>query len=260
MNSSPSNQQILEELRQMDWDEFEELVAEHWEERGWNTRVTSGSQDRGIDIEATKHNPAKSKLLIQAKRHQQGNKVSAPRIQQYAGLLHTENNVDTVYVVTTSSFTRQAKETADDTQVKLINGQKLARQLSDQLITEWFGDTANLSNSTNNKNKKTQSRKSEIRISDSDANSLPPRNTGSDSDYPEYINGTEYIYGSSGKVLIISTLLIYFGGVVWLTDSISILPNNAFGWFIGNIIFAVLLILLLLFLALVGRLSKVLLE
>jgi hypothetical protein len=141
MNNSPSNSQILEELRQMDWDEFEELVAEHWEEDGWDTQVTSGSQDRGIDIEATKHNPAKSRLLIQAKRHQQGNKVSAPKIREYAGLYQQENNVDTVYVVTTSSFTQQAKEIADDTQVKLINGQKLARKLSDQLIREWLSDS-----------------------------------------------------------------------------------------------------------------------
>jgi ribosomal protein S27AE len=110
----------------MDEYEFEELVADIWEQRGWETSVTTGSSDRGIDVIAEKSSPFTQKQLIQAKRYSVGNKIGSPSIQQYSSLRHQEGDVDAVVVVTTSSFSSQAKRTAEDLNVKLIDGTTLA--------------------------------------------------------------------------------------------------------------------------------------
>lgn len=116
---------VLDKLRHMDEYEFEHLVAELWQMRGWATRVTSGSNDRGIDVVAEKSSPFYQKQLIQAKRYAKDSKISSPDIQQYSSLRHQEDDVDAVVIVTTSSFTSQAKRSAKDLNVKLIDGSSL---------------------------------------------------------------------------------------------------------------------------------------
>jgi transcription elongation factor Elf1 len=126
-----SNESVLPELRQMDAYEFEQLVANVWEQRGWDTTVTSGSADRGIDVIAKRASPIRQKQLIQAKRYAESNRIGAPDIQQYSSLKHQESNVDAVVVVTTSSFTSQAQQTATDLNVKLVSGRDLVDMMSD---------------------------------------------------------------------------------------------------------------------------------
>ena len=97
--------EVLSQLRQMDEYEFEHLVSDLWEKRGWQTTVTSGSSDQGIDVIAEKSSPFSQKYLIQAKRYSEGNKIGSPAIQQYSSLRRQEDDVDAVVIVTTSSFT-----------------------------------------------------------------------------------------------------------------------------------------------------------
>lgn len=123
--------QLLSQLRQMDEYEFEQLVADVWEQRGWNTTVTTGSSDRGIDVIAKKSSPFHQKHLIQVKRYSAGNKIGSPDIQQYSSLKKQENDADAVVVVTTSSFSSQAEQAAEDLNVKLINGQELCDTITD---------------------------------------------------------------------------------------------------------------------------------
>lgn len=126
-----SRRELLSQLREIDEYEFEKLVADTWEQRGWETTVTTGSSDRGIDIIVKKNNPFKQKHVIQAKRYAEGNKVGSPDIQQYSSLQQQEPNVDSVIIVTTSSFSVQAKEIADDLNVKLVNGRELSQIILD---------------------------------------------------------------------------------------------------------------------------------
>lgn len=77
-----SRDEVLAQLRRMDEYEFEYLVAEVWERRGWETTVTTGSTDRGIDVIAQKSSPFSQKHLIQAKRYSEGSKIGGPDIQQ----------------------------------------------------------------------------------------------------------------------------------------------------------------------------------
>lgn len=105
-------------------------MAELWQRRGWDTTVTTESNDKGIDIVATRSTPYQEKELIQAKRYQEGNRVGGPEIQQYASLRHQEDNVDKVVVVTTSGFTDSALSIAKKANLKLIDGVGLAQLVS----------------------------------------------------------------------------------------------------------------------------------
>ncbi|WP_226013609.1 restriction endonuclease [Halomicrobium salinisoli] len=108
--------------------QFEKFVAELWARRGWETEVTSGSNDRGIDVIAEKHFPYEEKVLIQAKKYAQGNRVSGPEIQKYASLKQRDG-VDEVIIVTTSEFTAQAIELSQEYNIKLINGKTVLNMI-----------------------------------------------------------------------------------------------------------------------------------
>jgi len=123
----------------MDGYEFEHFVADVWAKRGWNTSVTDGSNDNGVDIVATRDGLFAEKHLIQAKKFADTS-VSSPDIQKYASL-HLNSDVDAVVVVTTSDFSGPAEEIAEKRNVKLVDGaeiQRLVREMNlDGLIDEY---------------------------------------------------------------------------------------------------------------------------
>lgn len=127
-----SNSIIKQKLQKLDNYDFEKLVADLWEKQGWSTEVEQESGDAGIDVRATKTNPFDQKVLIQAKRYDDSTVVGGPDVQQYASLKLQEPNVDTVIIITTSRFTKEAKNRAEELNVKLINGNELS-QLINQL-------------------------------------------------------------------------------------------------------------------------------
>lgn len=129
---SLGNGEIIQRLQSMGNFEFERFIAELWEERGWDTQVTTQSNDLGVDVVATQSVPYHEKELIQAKRYQRGNRVGSPELQQYAALLQQEQDADKVIVVCTSGFTDSALAVADDTNVKCIDGTGLAEMVSQQ--------------------------------------------------------------------------------------------------------------------------------
>lgn len=142
-NSSPENatglsitsnaaREIASQLQQLDSYSLEQLTADLWSSLGWDAQVTSQSSDRGIDVEARRNYPVEEKQLLQVKRYEWGNKVGSSEVQQYASLQIQEENVDTVVIITTSTFTDPAKQLATDTNVKLINGVKLAEMVQQQ--------------------------------------------------------------------------------------------------------------------------------
>jgi hypothetical protein len=113
------------DLSSVDDQEFEELIADIWEKRGWDTEVTQKSVDKGVDIRAHKYTPYERKILIQAKKFSEGNKVGSEEVQQYYSLKDQEDKVDEVLIVTTSEFTSQAEELAESLNVKLVDKERL---------------------------------------------------------------------------------------------------------------------------------------
>jgi HJR/Mrr/RecB family endonuclease len=119
--------------------EFEELIADIWEEKGWDTEVTQKSIDKGVDIRAYKYSPYQRKILIQAKNFIEGNKVGSKAVQQYNSLRDQEEKVDEVLIVTTSGYTSQAEKLAESLNVKLIDRSDLK-----EIIEEVDGDLADI--------------------------------------------------------------------------------------------------------------------
>ena len=117
--------QLKAVLQEMDPYEFEYFVGDLWERMGWETTVSTASADKGVDITARKSSPYDQLLLIQAKRYGPNTTVGSPEIQQYASLQNQFDGVDKVLLVTTNDYTRQARETAEALNVKLINGDEL---------------------------------------------------------------------------------------------------------------------------------------
>ncbi|WP_167837392.1 restriction endonuclease [Halosimplex halophilum] len=115
-------------------DGFEYLVAEIWQQLGYETEVTQGSHDRGVDVIAKKDIPVTETILIQAKYYSGGNTVGSSQIQQYSALKHQNEGADRVILVTTSSFTAPAIDLAEELGVDLIDRADLISLIEDAEI------------------------------------------------------------------------------------------------------------------------------
>ncbi|EMA59761.1 restriction endonuclease [Halorubrum kocurii] len=124
MTSSPFTS-LNDALHRIDPYTFERVVARIWELQGYETTVSSGSRDRGIDIVARTDLPVEQTVLIQAKRYDDGNKIGSQAVRNYATLYQQEPDTDTVIIVTTSAFTAEAERLAADLQVKTVDGNAL---------------------------------------------------------------------------------------------------------------------------------------
>lgn len=109
--------------------EFEVLVCDLWREGGFDARTTKFSQDFNIDVIVER--PDGDLNLIQAKQYERGNPVGVKTVQRTAGLI-VEFDAEEVYVVTSSSFTESAHQSASrmDHEITLIDGEKLRELLT----------------------------------------------------------------------------------------------------------------------------------
>ncbi|TKX60757.1 restriction endonuclease [Halorubrum sp. ASP1] len=129
--------ELLKRLQALDPYEFEKFVADVWEYMGWETTVTQQAGDRGKDIVARKELPFKQKQLIQVKRYARHNRVDIAEVQQYGSLYLDKSptrdvDADVVALVTTSSLTKPAQEKAQEINVRVVDGERLTR-----MVTEW---------------------------------------------------------------------------------------------------------------------------
>lgn len=105
---------------------FEKLVTELVEKMGYGEgRVTSASNDNGIDGIITTDKLGFDPILIQAKRYSLDHQVGRPEMQAFAGAM---GSVTRGVFITTSSFSKPAIEFANGyphATISLIDGKKL---------------------------------------------------------------------------------------------------------------------------------------
>lgn len=95
---------------------------------GYDSKVTQHSRDEGIDGVVKEDKLGFDTIYVQAKRWDRGNKVGRKILQEFVGAL--DNGSKGIFI-TTSEFTKDAKEYATDTHAKkgvkliLIDGYKL---------------------------------------------------------------------------------------------------------------------------------------
>lgn len=132
---------VIETLRGLPPRHFEQFIADVWQERqDWTTEVVDPGPDKGVDVmgEPPGGGP---KTALQCKRYAEWNKVTGPRIREYAALRQRWTDVEGVTVVTTGSFTSDALEEAERLDVKCIDGEdlvKLIDRYGAEDILEWY--------------------------------------------------------------------------------------------------------------------------
>lgn len=115
----------IESYHRMSPREFEEAIAYLCRRDGCReATVTGKAGDLGADVMAT--TPDGRRLVIQAKRYAAGNAVSGPDLQKFGGTCYAVHRAEIAAVVTTSVFTKQAREYAAHMRITLIDVNTLA--------------------------------------------------------------------------------------------------------------------------------------
>jgi len=118
-------------LAAMDWDEFEQLIRELFEQEfkvaGGEVKVTRASRDGGVDAVAFDPDPIRGgKIVIQAKRYT--NTVSAAAVRDLYGTVLNEGATKGI-LVTTSDYGPDAYTFANNKPLTLLNGSNLLHLL-----------------------------------------------------------------------------------------------------------------------------------
>jgi len=129
-------------LDNMDPSQFEELVAELYEKRGYTVQLTAGSHDEGIDIFAERTaGGALERVIVQCKHHQVDNKVGRPILQQLWGVVSSDQSYTRGDLVTSSYFTSEAEGFAEGKRLTLIDRDLLIK-LAHQFEVADFGSAS----------------------------------------------------------------------------------------------------------------------
>lgn len=111
--------------------EFEGLITRLFDLMGFLTETTKASGDGGIDIVATLDQPfTGGRYLIQCKRYAPDSPVGAATVREFYGALTADRMAVKGILITTSSFTAQALEFAENLPIELIARNKLERLLA----------------------------------------------------------------------------------------------------------------------------------
>ena len=110
--------------------EFERLVARLLQRDGFtDVRIPGGAGDLGADVLA-RHADGWT-LVVQCKRYAQHRGVSSPDIQKFLGTCFHEHGADKAWFVTTSGFSRAARELGTRRGVQLVDRVALAKWMAE---------------------------------------------------------------------------------------------------------------------------------
>jgi HJR/Mrr/RecB family endonuclease len=129
-NVSPSTtnaKRLLDSILALPSYDFEKLTGQLFTRLGFESVVTKATADGGVDVVAVNNGVIfRGKYLIQCKRYNSKHKVARPEIVAFFGRIASEPGARGFFV-TSSSFTRGAKQFAESTGINLIDGEELER-------------------------------------------------------------------------------------------------------------------------------------
>lgn len=112
----------------MSWQDFERVVGEYFRRRGFSVAETGGGgADGGVDIELGR---GSDRYLVQCKRWR-ALRVGVEPVRELYGVIHARR-VAGGFVVTSGTFTDEAKRFAEGREIELIGGAALARAIRQQ--------------------------------------------------------------------------------------------------------------------------------
>jgi restriction system protein len=133
------SEEILEEseeidelgiIRKIDPYQFERLCTKIFEAMNFkNVEYTKKSHDKGIDgFGDLVFGLVRFRVVFQAKRYKDGNKVSIEEVQKLGGAMSQYGSEKAVFL-TTSDFTSSAKESAKKQGIEIFNGEEILELL-----------------------------------------------------------------------------------------------------------------------------------
>ena len=123
--------------------QFERALAILCERDGCGDAEAIGrSGDLGADVTATA--PDGRRIVIQAKRYSKTTKVTGPDLQRFGGTCFSIHQAEVAVVVTTSTFTKQAREYAAKMDIQLFDHEGLAAWASQTGPPPWDLDSVSI--------------------------------------------------------------------------------------------------------------------
>ena len=117
---------VLERIRRLSWQDFEQFVAEAYRHQGYHVEHTGGTHpDGGYDLVLLRD---KASLLVQCK-HWLAYQVGVPRVRELVGAMHKVGATGGI-LVTTGIFTAPAKQFAAGMPLQLVDGEALIKLLT----------------------------------------------------------------------------------------------------------------------------------
>lgn len=120
-----TEQDILIKLKSLHPKEFEEFVAYLFSKLGYNTEVTGGPNDGGVDVIARKDGKIS---YIQCKKFI-SSQVSVGNLRDFYGAIASKLANSKAFFVTTNKFTLEAERFAEDKAIELIDGFSLLKYI-----------------------------------------------------------------------------------------------------------------------------------
>lgn len=114
----------------MSWQDFERVVGEYFRRRGFSVAETGGGgADGGVDLVLSR---GADRYLVQCKQWR-ALRVGVEPVRELYGVIHAKRAAGG-FVVTSGTFTDEAKRFAEGREVELINGEQLARSIQLQAM------------------------------------------------------------------------------------------------------------------------------
>jgi HJR/Mrr/RecB family endonuclease len=112
---------VGDEINYMSGSEFERFMADPFRQKGYAVEETKTTGDQGVDLILPDLDG--KRVVIQLKRWS-GPVGNAAVQATFGGMAHYQ--ADEGWIITTSTFTKSARELAPSTRVRLIDGKELA--------------------------------------------------------------------------------------------------------------------------------------
>jgi hypothetical protein len=124
-----TREELIRRIHQIDPMDFERFIAELLEADGWRTTVTEDQyyEKRGVDVIAKKDGPFSQKIAAQIKRHDPNNgRHGTTVVRSYNNIHEIVDGANISAIFATSEFTDDAHDLAEETELRLIDGDGLA--------------------------------------------------------------------------------------------------------------------------------------
>src|SRR6266849_1022786 len=122
------------DLMQLSGTEFEICVTGLLQRMGFRTELTRATGDGGVDIVAYLDRPIiGGRFLVQCKRFIEATPVGAPMVRDFYGAFVADGTAVKGVLITTSSFSAQAREFVQNLPIELVDGAQLKALLAEHM-------------------------------------------------------------------------------------------------------------------------------